>query len=390
MEMPAAPMWTAAPETPVEEAWPVDEPSVEPPAMFSPVVVPPPAPALATQAEPVLPALATFDWGALLGREPEAAPVAPSPAVPSPLPVPDPAPVADVAPEGGAPLDAALPEAALPDEAPIDNAQPEVAQLEVAQLEVVPPDVVPPEPMPAGLDTWALPAPTTDASVDISVPSSELSDVDDESWTVVAESAPDPDEVDLTELLEQLQPQQMPAIPQPSAPALVPPPASPLPEAPPALEETEPAPHANGPASGVFEDDVELTVDEPPGMLAAQQVAAGRVFAAAGLAAEAARAFERASRDARSRFEAAEALAGLHRSRGQLAEAIRWYDEAAHAPVPDAADRRPVLYDLAETLEAAGQPDRALAVLLDLLSEVEDYRDARARADRLLRVDAGG
>jgi hypothetical protein len=289
-----------------------------------------------------------------------------------------------------APLDAALPEVALPAEAPLDSALPEVALPDVAMLEVAPPEVAPPEPMPAGLDTWALPAPTTDAPVDVSVPSSDVSDVDDESWTVVADSAPDPDEVDLTELLEQLQPQQMPAIPQPSAPALVPPPASPLPEAPPALEETEPAPHANGPASGVFEDDVELTVDEPPGMLAAQQVAAGRVFAAAGLAAEAARAFERASRDARSRFEAAEALAGLHRSRGQLAEAIRWYDEAAHAPVPDAADRRPVLYDLAETLEAAGQPDRALAVLLDLLSEVEDYRDARARADRLLRVDAGG
>src|SRR5690606_24254783 len=74
MEMPAAPMWTAAPETPVEEAWPVDEPSVEPPAMLSSVVVPPPAPpaaALAKQAEPVLPAFATFDWGALLGREPD-------------------------------------------------------------------------------------------------------------------------------------------------------------------------------------------------------------------------------------------------------------------------------------------------------------------------------
>ncbi len=125
-------------------------------------------------------------------------------------------------------------------------------------------------------------------------------------------------------------------------------------------------------------------------VLASRRLAAGRVFAAAGLAAEAARAFERASHDVRTRFEAAEALAGLHRSRGQMVEAVRWYDEAARAPVADDAVRRPVLYDLAETLEAVGQPGRALAVLLDLLSEVEDYRDARARADRLLRVDAGG
>jgi hypothetical protein len=52
--------------------------------------------------------------------------------------------------------------------------------------------------------------------------------------------------------------------------------------------------------------------------------------------------------------------------------------------------KRPVLYDLAESLEALGESDRALGVLLDLLSQVEDYRDARARLDRLLRVDAGG
>ena len=43
-----------------------------------------------------------------------------------------------------------------------------------------------------------------------------------------------------------------------------------------------------------------------------------------------------------------------------------------------------------ESLEALGEADRALGVLLDLLSQVEDYRDARARLDRLLRVDAGG
>ena len=98
----------------------------------------------------------------------------------------------------------------------------------------------------------------------------------------------------------------------------------------------------------------------------------------------------RASLEPRSRFAAALAMAELHKSRGQLLDAVAWYEQAATAPVPDAAVKRAVLYDLAESLEALGETDRALGVLLDLLSEVEDYRDARARLDRLLRVDAGG
>ena len=84
------------------------------------------------------------------------------------------------------------------------------------------------------------------------------------------------------------------------------------------------------------------------------------------------------------------ALADLHRSRRQLREAVGWYEQAAAAPVPDAAVKRAVLYDLAESLDALGETDRAVGVLLDLLSQVEDYRDARARLDRLLRADAGG
>lgn len=124
--------------------------------------------------------------------------------------------------------------------------------------------------------------------------------------------------------------------------------------------------------------------------VAEQQLAAGRVFLAAGLASEAARAFERASTEPRARFDASLSLGDLHKSRGQLLEAVGWYEQAAMAPVPDAAVKRAVLYDLAESLEALGETDRALGVLLDLLSQVEDYRDARARLDRLLRVDAGG
>jgi tetratricopeptide (TPR) repeat protein len=143
----------------------------------------------------------------------------------------------------------------------------------------------------------------------------------------------------------------------------------------------------NAELDAVFADMQHRTDDRA---VAEQQLAAGRVFLAAGLAAEAARAFERASVEPRSRFAGTLALAELHKSRGQLLEAVTWYEQAATAPVPDAAVKRAVLYDLAESLEALGETDRALGVLLDLLSQVEDYRDARARLDRLLRVDAGG
>ncbi len=223
------------------------------------------------------------------------------------------------------------------------------------------------------------------------------------------------EEIDLTQLLEELK-QWDPVLPEPlvrprpdTAPAAAsgdgadredPPSAAvagatwaaPVHVAP-ADALTDAAPVALVPADGsaeldaVFADLHRRTDDRA---VAEQQLAAGRVFLAAGLLSEAARAFERASAEPRARFDAALALAELHRSRGQLGEAVGWYEQAAAAAVPDAAVKRAVLYDLAESLEALGETDRALGVLLDLLSQVEDYRDARARLDRLLRVDAGG
>ncbi len=188
------------------------------------------------------------------------------------------------------------------------------------------------------------------------------------------------EEIDLTLLLEQLK-QWDPVLPEPLRRQA----------APPAAEPEDTPREAVDDASAALEAIFAGLQHEADGrVVAEQQLAAGRVFLAAGLIAEAARAFERASCEPRSRFEASQALAGVHHSRGQLPEAVRWFEQAAAAPVPDAAVKRAVLYDLAESLEALGESDRALGVLLDLLSQVEDYRDARVRLDRLLRVDAGG
>ncbi len=272
--------------------------------------------------------------------------------------------------------------------------------------------------------------------------------VEDTSWIDVVPVEPTGDsamaevvtideEIDLTDLLDQLK-QWDPALPEPLRPVRdsAPEPASSEPE--PAMElspesgselEPEPVPAVDpepvvgmthmvaplGDWTGADEPGIEeLPVDlaPPPAdegrteldavfadlqqrhgddrTVAEQQLAAGRVFLAAGLASEAARAFERASAEPRMCFEAAHVLAQLHRSRGQLVEAVAWYERAAEAPVPDAAVKHSVLYDLAESLESLGESERALGVLLDLLSQVEDYRDARPRLDRLLRVDAGG
>lgn len=275
------------------------------------------------------------------------------------------------------------------------------------------------EGMPAALD--ADPAPAEIEAVD------EPEDVADEPAPVVEE------EVDLTQLLEELK-QWDPVLPEPRVrqrtegaedslaglpldyPTIAPTldlPADPVSSD--VAPDTASAPQADIVEAPGFREEAALAEELPvppvtPGAgsqeldavfadmqrhsdgyaVAEQQLAAGRVFLAAGLASEAARAFERASVEPRSRFAGALALAELHKSRGQLLEAVSWYEHATAAAVPDAAVKRPVLYDLAESLEALGETDRAVGVLLDLLSQVEDYRDARARLDRLLRVDAGG
>lgn len=340
-----------------------------------------PVPAARGLETPAAPA--GFDWGALLGRE---VPFGEPPDVPS-LPE-SPAAVADLPP-------------VMPEVPWLDDTEVEAEPLQAfgaEPLQAFEPEPEPqPEPAPErALDStlapeaWlspALAAPDIEEAVpepldvpagadDAALPGDDAGD-DDPAAAQAAPPSPEPspmpwpdvsDEIDLTELLDGLQ-ARAPSLTM--SPAAAPPGSSPTSSTAPSMRDGRVPP---------VEDRSQ----------ALQQVAAGRVFAAAGLAAEAARAFERASKDVRTRFEAASALADLHRSRGQLEDAVQWYDIAAQAPTPDAAVRRPVLYDLAETLEAVGEADRALAVLLDLLSEVDDYRDARARADRLLRVDAGG
>jgi tetratricopeptide (TPR) repeat protein len=126
----------------------------------------------------------------------------------------------------------------------------------------------------------------------------------------------------------------------------------------------------------------------PPGDHAARNFRVGQTYAAAAMLKEAAEAFEKAARDPRYRFRSAQSLGRLYRKHGMLNEAVEWLEMASEAPAPKLDEHRSALYELADALETTGEHTRALAVLLDLVAEQSDYRDARARIERLSRVKA--
>lgn len=101
-------------------------------------------------------------------------------------------------------------------------------------------------------------------------------------------------------------------------------------------------------------------------------------------------ALEIASRAPRRRFETAAMLGRIHHSRGDLAQAIDWWERAREAPAPTASAEHRVSYELADALESIGETARALAICLGLQAELGEYRDLAARIERLARAESGG
>lgn len=89
------------------------------------------------------------------------------------------------------------------------------------------------------------------------------------------------------------------------------------------------------------------------------------------------------------RFPAAAQLGRLYIGRGELKPGVDWLERAAEAPAPTANEGFALLYDLADALERMGETARALAILMELETDANDYRDIRTRIDRLSRVQAG-
>jgi tetratricopeptide (TPR) repeat protein len=101
-------------------------------------------------------------------------------------------------------------------------------------------------------------------------------------------------------------------------------------------------------------------------------------------------ALQAASRAPKLRFATASLLGRIFRERGLTAEAVTWYERAAQAPAPTAAEYHVLLFELAELLEAEGEIIRALTVCLELQAEAGDFRDVAVRVDRLAKVQARG
>jgi len=122
----------------------------------------------------------------------------------------------------------------------------------------------------------------------------------------------------------------------------------------------------------------------------AEQYRLALTYQEMGMADDAIKALEGATRSPRQRFDAASMLGRLYLERKDLAHAIEWLERAAQAPAPTTAAGRSLLYDLAQTLELAGESSRALAVFVELESESGGYRDVSVQIDRLSKVQARG
>jgi tetratricopeptide (TPR) repeat protein len=134
-------------------------------------------------------------------------------------------------------------------------------------------------------------------------------------------------------------------------------------------------------------DEVGRSEDEEA---AAEQYGLAVTYNELGMVDEAITALEEASRSPRQRFEAASMLARLLVERGELVKAVDWFERAAEAPATTPDSGHALLYDLAETLEKAGERARALAIFVELEAESGGYRDVATRIDRLSKAQAKG
>ena len=109
-----------------------------------------------------------------------------------------------------------------------------------------------------------------------------------------------------------------------------------------------------------------------------------------GMPDDAIKALEAAARSPRQRFDAASMLARLYLERKDHAHAVEWLERAAEAPAPTPDAGHALLYDLASTLERAGEHARALAVFVELEAESGGYRDVAGQIERLSKAQARG
>lgn len=117
-----------------------------------------------------------------------------------------------------------------------------------------------------------------------------------------------------------------------------------------------------------------------------QLLALGRTYLAAGMAEAAIETFRRAAQDGEARAVAAVALSETYEELEEPALALEWLEHAADAQESPEADRLDASRRLAEMLERAGEPERALAVWLEIVTM--NPGDVQA-AGRIARLSSG-
>ena len=104
---------------------------------------------------------------------------------------------------------------------------------------------------------------------------------------------------------------------------------------------------------------------------------------------EAIASFEEAARTPAIRFEASSHLARICLGRDELQAAVDWLERALEAPAPAPEDRVALMYDLADTLARQGEGSRAMALFMEVESELSGYRDVRDRIAQLSQAEIG-
>ena len=104
---------------------------------------------------------------------------------------------------------------------------------------------------------------------------------------------------------------------------------------------------------------------------------------------EAIASFEEAARTPAMRFQASSHLARICLGRDELQAAVDWLERALEAPAPAPEDRVALMYDLADTLARQGEGSRAMALFMEVESELSGYRDVRDRIAQLSRAEIG-
>jgi lipopolysaccharide biosynthesis regulator YciM len=108
-----------------------------------------------------------------------------------------------------------------------------------------------------------------------------------------------------------------------------------------------------------------------------------------GLVKEAITELEGAAKVPMLRFRAAAQLGRVYLEGGDVAAGVEWLERAAEAPAPTPEEGHAVLYDLAAALQTHGESSRALAILMELDTDANGFRDVRDRIAQLTRAQTG-